>query len=92
MVLILKNTNINYKIATIDEDAEKIKIHHSDLKKLMKTNGIDIPAFLQAAYDNQKTVRLGEKNFIRAFKQIYWQNNMDPEVYKWFKPKKQSAA
>ena len=91
MVLILKNTNINYRIATIDEDAEKIEIHSPDLQKLMKTNGIDIPAFLQAAYDNQKTVRLGEKNFIRAFRQIYCQN-MDPEVYKWFKPRKQSAA
>jgi hypothetical protein len=84
-MIVLFNTVRNLEVLTINDKNQEVTIHDKMLKNLMEKKGIDIPAFLQASYNNQSKVKLGDSNFIKAFKEIYWENNMNHNIYKWLK-------
>jgi len=81
---ILLNKSLNFEVLTIEDDGSVI-IHDHFFKVNMQTQGVDIPAFLQDAYHHQDKVKLGDPLFAKAFQEVYWPMNMNPENYVWAK-------
>jgi hypothetical protein len=59
------------------------QINDPYLKKEMEIRGITVPPFLRKSFQGTNRVRLGDRDFQRAFKEIYYELNLDHEVYQW---------
>ncbi|MGM0440529.1 MAG: hypothetical protein ACQEP8_05405 [Chlamydiota bacterium] len=53
------------------------------LKKDMQVNGVSIPDAIKAKYDGQSSVKLDDHKFEKAFKEVYYQLNMNHKIYQW---------
>jgi hypothetical protein len=71
-------------IATLYSD--KVEIHDSHLKQVMKELGIQIPPHLQGKFEGKKVVHLNnsEKDalFVQAFVDVYFKFHMDKKLYR----------
>lgn len=81
----LINTNTGFEIFVIHDKDHSVEINEPQLKNYFLYQGIQIPAMMQEMFEGRERVKLGEKNFSTALKEIYWRFNMDNAIYKWFK-------
>lgn len=49
----------------------------------MRTLGIPVPPGMRALYAGKDTVVLGEQEFQKAFREIYYPTLMDQELFRW---------
>lgn len=79
----LINVKKGVELFVINDD-QSVEIKEPTLKKYFQNTGVHIPSALKGSFDDQDFVKLGEKKFASALRQVYWRLNMDNEVYKWF--------
>lgn len=77
----LVNRNTNQPIVEFVED--KIIFHNKFLENEMRSLGILIPHGLRGIYNGKDCIRLGDKEFPQAFREVYFLTTMDPETFKW---------
>jgi hypothetical protein len=77
----LVNRNTNQPIVEFDE--EKVIFYNKFLENEMRSLGILIPHGLRGVYNGKDCVRLEDKEFQQAFREVYYLTVMDHEMFKW---------
>ena len=54
-----------------------------DFQKSMSQSGIIIPEALQSQYGNKERVFWKDPEFVKAFKELFFNHEMDPKQYEW---------
>lgn len=80
----LINTKTGFEVFVIHEIDNSVEIREPQLKNYFQHQGIQIPAMMQKMFEGRHRVKLGEKNFSIALKEVYWRFNMDNAIYRWF--------
>jgi hypothetical protein len=62
---------------------EKTIIHDRILEKEMSVRGVSIPAPLKGEFNGKESVRLRDKEFQKAFKEIYSPRAFNSKSYTW---------
>jgi hypothetical protein len=62
---------------------EKTLINDRILLKEMTLRGIIIPPALREEYGGKTAVRINDKEFQRAFKELYFPHVFNPNHYRW---------
>jgi hypothetical protein len=62
---------------------EKTVIYDRMLEKEMRFRGIAIPPALREMYQGKTTVRIDDKEFQKAFKELYTAQAFNPQSYLW---------
>jgi len=57
--------------------------HSRYLEREMRTLGIPIPPGSRSLFNGQDTIYLGDDQFQKAFKEIYYETLMDRTLFKW---------
>lgn len=78
----LVNRKTNKPIVEFVE--ETIIFHNKFLESEMRSLGILIPHGLRSLYNGKDCIRLDDKEFQRAFKEVYYLTVMDHEIFKWY--------
>lgn len=79
MRLINKNTH-----QTIVEFAdERVLFFNKFLENEMRFVGIPIPHGLRGVYHGKDCILLGDEDFKKAFKEVYYLTSMSPETFRW---------
>lgn len=65
----------------VEFNKTKTIFHNRFLHQEMKNHGIDIPSYLSKEYNNQTRVRLGDKLFRKAFKEVYYPSTMNSYIW-----------
>ncbi|MEI6805738.1 MAG: hypothetical protein WCK49_04440 [Myxococcaceae bacterium] len=52
-------------------------------QKAMTDFGIIVPTALQSEFSGKKRVYLDDPEFLKAFKEFYFNQEMDPNLYEW---------
>jgi hypothetical protein len=79
----MKLINIKLKFVVAEYRGEKTLIFDRVLDKEMALRGVTIPFALRAEYGGKNAVRTGEKEFQKAFKEIYFPQVFNPKNYRW---------
>jgi hypothetical protein len=79
----MKLINIKSKFVVAEYKGETTIIHDRILEKEMRMRGIIIPSILQPEYGGKAVVRLNEKEFQKAFKELYFTQVFNPKNYHW---------
>lgn len=53
------------------------------LEAEMRKRGVSIPPPLQSSFGGKSSIRLGDKDFQRAFKEVYCTLVLDPHKHQW---------
>jgi hypothetical protein len=53
------------------------------LEREMKMKGICIPPYLRSAFEGKSVIRFKDKEFQRAFKDVYAQAVFNSPIYQW---------
>ena len=64
---------------------ENTAIYDRVLEKVMAIRGVPIPTALRTEYGGKSVVRLHEKEFQKAFKELYFSQSFNPQNYHWEK-------
>lgn len=78
----LVNVNTNQPIVEFQEDG-RILIYSKFLEHEMRSIGITIPPGLRSLYNGKDCVRLGDEEFQRAFKEVFYLTAMNPNIFHW---------
>ena len=81
----MKLINLRLKFVVADYQGEKTLIHDRILLKEMMFRGVIIPLALRIEYGGKSAVRIGDKEFQRAFKEVYFAQVFNPNNYRWEK-------
>lgn len=79
----MKLIHVKTKKPVAEFKKNETKFFSETMQWLMENNGITIPDFLQGEYNNQFVVFLDDPLFQKAFKEIYYDLDMNPEEYVW---------
>ena len=79
----LVHTKLNFDVLEFNDDQTIIYDKH--LKTEMEEIGIQIPFFIQKQYLNRSVIKLDDKLFQKAFKEVYYPFVLDETKYKWVK-------
>ena len=85
LVNILKNTNV-VTFANGLQGRASFSIQYKHLEIIMKTIGIDVPEGERANYSfvgEKRRIKLEDKNFGKAFYEIYYKRSMNPTDFQW---------
>lgn len=76
---------INTKTAQllVEFKGKETFIYNKFLEQEMQTMGIPIPHGLRGSYQGKESVYLGDQEFQRAFKEVYYLTAMNPELFHW---------
>ncbi len=67
----MKLVNTKSGFVVVEYQGDKTIFHDRILEKEMRVRGITIPPALRSEYGGKSAVRLNEKEFQKAFKEIY---------------------
>ncbi len=67
----------------VEYEGAKTIFHNKYLEHEMRDIGILIPHGLRGLYNGKETVRLGDDEFQKAFRDIYYLTAMNVETFKW---------
>lgn len=79
----MKLINLRLKFVVADYQGEKTLIHDRILLKEMTFRGVTIPYALRDEYGGKSAVRIGDKEFQKAFKELYFSQVFNPQNYRW---------
>lgn len=77
----LVNRHTNQSIVEFQEN--KTIFHNKFLENEMRSIGILIPHGLRGIYHGKDCIRLGDKEFQQAFREVYYLTSMNPETFEW---------
>ena len=77
----LVNIHTHRSIVAFEDKATRI--FNKFLEREMKSMGIPIPPGMRGLYEGRDVVYLGDREFQRAFKEIYYITSMDSRIFKW---------
>lgn len=75
--------NVKTGFVLVEYKGAKTLFHDRFLEQSMKKQGILIPPFKRDDFGGKTVVRLGDKDFQKAFKEIYYPLSMNPRTYQW---------
>jgi hypothetical protein len=79
----MKLIHVKSRFVVAEYEGEKTKIHDRILEKEMGIRGIMIPPALRSEYEGKAVVRLIDKEFQKAFKELYSAQAFNPKNYRW---------
>jgi len=79
----MKLINLKSQFVVVEVQDGQIRFYDRFLEKQMKGRGILIPPAMRGQYEGKAEVRLGDKDFLKAFQEIYVPAVFDPEVFAW---------
>jgi hypothetical protein len=79
----LKLVHVQSGFVVAEFHGEKTAIHDRILEKEMAVRGVAIPPPLRSEYGGKSAVRLHEKEFPKAFKELYFSQSFNPQNYHW---------
>ncbi len=79
----MKLVNVKSGFVVVEYQDEKTVFHDRMLEKEMTIRGIIIPPALRSEYGGKASVRLNEKEFQKAFKEIYCKQALNSPSFKW---------
>lgn len=79
----MKLIHLKSKFAVVEYRGSKTLIYDRVLEKEMTLRGIAIPPPLQNTYGGKSTIRCHDKEFQKAFKELYCTRAFDPRNYQW---------
>ncbi len=79
----MKLINLKSGFVVAEYRGDKTIIHDRILEKEMTARGVTIPPPLRAEFNGKDAIRLSDKEFQRAFKEIYSPQVFNPKSYSW---------
>lgn len=79
----MKFIHVKSGFVVAEYSGEKTQISDRILEKEMTMRGIMIPPALQSEYGGKASVRLHEKEFQKAFKNLYSPQAFNSQAYHW---------
>jgi hypothetical protein len=79
----MKLIHIKSGFVVAEYQGEKTMIHDRVLEKEMTIRGVMIPSGLRPDYGGKIAVRLNDKEFQKAFKELYSTQAFNPKSYHW---------
>jgi hypothetical protein len=79
----MKLIHLKSGFVVAEYQGEKTIINDRILEKEMHHRGVLIPPALRTEYGGKMAVRLNEKEFQRAFKELYSSRVFNPKSYLW---------
>jgi hypothetical protein len=80
---LMQLVNVKTGFIVVEYKKDKTIFHDRFLEQEMKQRGIIIPPHLQKDFGNKPVVRLNDKEFQKAFKEIYYQLSLNHQTYHW---------
>ena len=81
----MKLINVSTGDVIVEYIEKKVIFNSTQLESIMKIEGITIPVFLLSNFNNRSTIKLGEEDFQRAFKEVYYEFVFDHTKFIWKK-------
>lgn len=79
----MKLIHLKSKFTVLEFRGEKTIIYDRILEKEMTMRGIVIPQAIRHEYSGKSSIRLGDREFQKAFKEIYFLQVFTPNHYRW---------
>lgn len=79
----MKLIHLKSQFVVAEYQGEKTTIYDRVLVKEMTMRGILIPLALRKEYHEKTTIRMGDKEFQKAFKELYSSQVFNPKNYRW---------
>jgi hypothetical protein len=79
----MKLIHVKSGFVVAEYKGEKTIIHDRILEKEMSIRGVMIPPALRSEYSGKGAVRLSDKEFQKAFKELYFATAFNPKNYHW---------
>ncbi len=79
----MKLINLKSGFVVAEYRGDKTIIHDRILEKEMTARGVAIPPPLRAEFNGKDAILLSDKEFQRAFKEIYSPQVFNPKSYSW---------
>ena len=80
---IMKLVNTKSGFVVVEYRGDKTIFHDRILEKEMTARGVSIPPPLRSKYGGKSNVRLNEKEFQKAFKEVYCEQALNTPSFKW---------
>jgi len=77
--------NLESGFVVVEFIGDKTIIHDPFLSEEMQRSGIVIPHYLQSKFGGKKRIRSDQKEFQRAFKEVYYEFCINHKTYRWQK-------
>jgi hypothetical protein len=78
-----KLVNIHNNQLILEFEGDKTLIYSKFLEHEMRELGIPIPHGLRGVFHGKECVRLDDKEFQKAFKEVYYLTVMNSDTFKW---------
>jgi hypothetical protein len=75
--------NIQTNQPVVEFQGSETIFHSKFLENEMREMGIPIPHGLRSYFQGQDCIYLGDNNFQRAFKEVYYLTIMDHNIFQW---------
>lgn len=62
---------------------DQVVFHDRFLEAEMKNHGVTIPPAMRDLFHGKSVVQMNDKDFPRAFKEVYYPLSIDTSVYEW---------
>jgi len=79
----MKLVNIKTRFVVVEFVGEETRFFDPFLENEMKRQGIAIPPFFKKEFGGRSSVRLKDKDFQKAFKEIYYKLSVNHQTYHW---------
>ena len=79
----MKLVNLKSGFIVVEYKGEKTIIHDRVLEKEMTVRGVIVPPALRSEYAGKAAVRLSDKEFQKAFKELYSAQAFNAKNYHW---------
>ena len=79
----LQLVNLESGFVVVEFVGDKTVIYDRFLSEEMQKSGIVIPHYLQSKFGGKKRVRLDQREFQRAFKEVYYEFCINHKAYRW---------
>ena len=79
----MKLTHNTTEFVIADRIGSCLNIKDPLLLAQLKMNGIEIPPFMRALFQNKKVIYVDDPLFSQAFEQVYLKLYMDQKEYEW---------
>ncbi|MBS0604686.1 MAG: hypothetical protein JSS60_06585 [Verrucomicrobia bacterium] len=79
----MKLINLKSGFVVAEYQGEKTVINDRMLEKEMAVRGVAIPVPMRSEFNGKDAVRLSDKEFQKAFKEVYSPQAFNPKSYTW---------
>ncbi len=75
--------NTNTAQSLVEFQGNETIFHNKFLEREMEMIGIPVPPGLRGVYHGKDCICLGDEDFQKAFREIYYLTAMDPREFQW---------